>query len=634
MQNKKRLMRVLGGGALYAATFFLEFDNEILNIAMFLLSYFIIGGDIVWKAVKNILRGQVFDENFLMLIATIGAFAIGDYEEAVGVMLFFQVGELFQSYAVDQSRKSIAGLMDIRPDYANLRRGSDIVKVDPDEVMVGDEIIIKTGEKIPLDAIVLDGESMVDTSSLTGESVPREVTVGSELLSGCVNINGVLTARVTKEFGDSTVSKILDLVENASNKKSNSENFITKFARYYTPSVVLLAVLLAVVPPLMYSDQEFTKWLVRALTFLVISCPCALVISIPLSFFGGIGGASKLGVLVKGSNYLEALAKTEIVVFDKTGTLTKGVFNVQEVHSEVMGKDELLELTAYAENYSNHPISLSLKRAYGKTIDHTVISDVKELPGYGVQARVRGKEILAGNDKLMKKMKISYFKGEIVGTVIHVAADEKYVGYIIIADEIKNDAPRAIQALKREKVKQTVMLTGDSKSIGEHVAKKLGLDAVYTELLPADKVEKLEEVFAQKSEKGKLVFVGDGVNDAPVLARADIGIAMGGVGSDAAIEAADVVIMTDEPSKIATAIKVSKKTLSIVKQNIVFALGVKGIVLVLGAMGIANMWTAVFADVGVSVIAILNAMRVLNTRSTYNSTVPAWEGSVEPLSNA
>ena len=634
MQNKKRLMRVLGGGALYAATFFLEFDNEILNIAMFLLSYFIIGGDIVWKAVKNILRGQVFDENFLMLIATIGAFAIGDYEEAVGVMLFFQVGELFQSYAVDQSRKSIAGLMDIRPDYANLRRGSDIVKVDPDEVLVGDEIIVKTGEKIPLDAIVLEGESMVDTSSLTGESVPREVTVGSELLSGCVNINGVLTARVTKEFGDSTVSKILDLVENASNKKSNSENFITKFARYYTPSVVLLAVLLAVVPPLMYSDQEFTKWLVRALTFLVISCPCALVISIPLSFFGGIGGASKLGVLVKGSNYLEALAKTEIVVFDKTGTLTKGVFNVQEVHSEVMGKDELLELTAYAENYSNHPISLSLKRAYGKTIDHTVISDVKELPGYGVQARVRGKEILAGNDKLMKKMKISYFKGEIVGTVIHVAADEKYVGYIIIADEIKNDAPRAIQALKREKVKQTVMLTGDSKSIGEHVAKKLGLDAVYTELLPADKVEKLEEVFAQKSEKGKLVFVGDGVNDAPVLARADIGIAMGGVGSDAAIEAADVVIMTDEPSKIATAIKVSKKTLSIVKQNIVFALGVKGIVLVLGAMGIANMWTAVFADVGVSVIAILNAMRVLNTRSTYNSTVPAWEGSVEPLSNA
>ena len=630
MQNKKRLMRVLGGGALYAATFFFDFDNEILNIAMFLLGYFIIGGDIVWKAVKNILRGQVFDENFLMFIATIGAFAIGDYEEAVGVMLFFQVGELFQSYAVDQSRKSIAGLMDIRPDYANLRRGSEIVKVDPDEVMVGDEIIVKTGEKIPLDAIVIEGESMVDTSSLTGESVPREVTVGSELLSGCVNINGVLTARVTKEFGDSTVSKILDLVENASNKKSNSENFITKFARYYTPGVVILAVLLAVVPPLMYSDQEFTKWLVRALTFLVISCPCALVISIPLSFFGGIGGASKLGVLVKGSNYLEALAQTEIVVFDKTGTLTKGVFNVQEIHSEVMSREELIELTAYAENYSNHPISLSLKRAYGKAIDNAAITNVKELPGHGVQAFVHGKEVLAGNYKLMKKMKIAYFKGEIMGTVVHVAVGGEYVGYIVIADEIKNDAAKAIQDLKTEKVKQTVMLTGDSKSIGEHVAKKLGLDKAYTELLPADKVEKLEELFAKKTEKGKLVFVGDGVNDAPVLARADIGIAMGGVGSDAAIEAADVVIMTDEPSKIATAIRVSKKTLSIVKQNIVFALGVKGIVLVLGAMGIANMWTAVFADVGVSVIAILNAMRVLNTQSIHNSTVPAWEGNVGP----
>ncbi len=634
MQNKKRLMRVLGGGALYAATFFFDFDNEILNIAMFLLGYFIIGGDIVWKAVKNILRGQVFDENFLMFIATIGAFAIGDYEEAVGVMLFFQVGELFQSYAVNQSRKSIAGLMDIRPDYANLRRGSEIVKVDPDEVMVGDEIVVKTGEKIPIDAIVIEGESMVDTSSLTGESVPREVTVGSELLSGCVNINGVLAARVTKEFGDSTVSKILDLVENASNKKSNSENFITKFARYYTPGVVILAVLLAVVPPLMYSDQEFTKWMVRALTFLVISCPCALVISIPLSFFGGIGGASKLGVLVKGSNYLEALAQTEIVVFDKTGTLTKGVFNVQEVHSEVMSREELIELTAYAESYSNHPISLSLKRAYGKAIDNAVITNVKELPGHGVQAFVHGKEVLAGNYKLMKKMKIAYFKGEIMGTVVHVAVGGEYVGYIVIADEIKNDAAKAIQDLKTEKVKQTVMLTGDSKSIGEHVAKKLGIDKAYTELLPADKVEKLEELFAKKTEKGKLVFVGDGVNDAPVLARADIGIAMGGVGSDAAIEAADVVIMTDEPSKIATAIRVSKKTLSIVKQNIVFALGVKGIVLVLGAMGIANMWTAVFADVGVSVIAILNAMRVLNTQSINNSTVPAWEGNVEAISNA
>lgn len=615
MNNKKRLIRVIGGGVIYAASFFIEFDNATLNLAMFLLGYAIIGGDIVLKALKNILRGQVFDENFLMLVATVGALAIGDYEEAVGVMLFYQVGELFQSYAVNQSRKSISSLMDIRPDYANLRRGDEIVKVDPDEVMVGDEIIIKTGEKIPVDAIVIEGESMVDTSSLTGESVPREVTVDSNILSGCININGVLTARVTKEFGDSTVSKILDLVENASNKKSNSENFITKFARYYTPSVVVLAVLLAVLPPLIYSDEAFTKWLVRALTFLVISCPCALVISIPLSFFGGIGAASKLGVLVKGSNYLEALAQTEIVVFDKTGTLTKGVFNVQEVHSEVMSREELLELTAYAENYSNHPISLSLKRAYGKAIDNAAITNVKELPGYGVQARVHGKEVLAGNYKLMKKMEISYFKGEIIGTVVHVAVDGKYIGYIVIADEIKNDAAKAIQALKTEKVKQTVMLTGDSKSIGEHVAKKLGLDKAYTELLPADKVEKLEELFAEKTEKGKLVFVGDGVNDAPVLARADIGIAMGGVGSDAAIEAADVVIMTDEPSKIATAIKVSKKTLRIVKQNIVFALGVKGIVLVLGAIGMASMWTAVFADVGVSVIAILNAIRVLNIKN-------------------
>lgn len=612
--NKKRLMRILGGGAIYAASFFLEFDNDILNIAMFLLGYFIIGGDIVLKAVKNILRGQVFDENFLMFIATIGAFAIGDYEEAVGVMLFFQVGELFQSYAVDQSRKSISGLMDIRPDYANLRRGDEIVKVDPDKVEVGDEIIIKAGEKIPLDAVVIEGDSMVDTSSLTGESVPREVTVGSNLLSGCININGLLIARVTKEFGDSTVSKILDLVENASNKKSNSENFITKFARYYTPTVVVVAVLLAAIPPLFFEGEEFTKWLVRALTFLVISCPCALVISIPLSFFGGIGGASKLGVLVKGSNYLEALAQTEVVVFDKTGTLTKGVFNVQEVHSEVMSRDELLELTAYAENYSNHPISLSLKRAYGKPIDNAAIADVKELPGYGVEAIVHGKKVLAGNNKLMKKMKINYFTGEIIGTVVHVAADGKYMGYIVIADEIKTDAAKAIKDLKAENIKQTVMLTGDAKPIGEHVARKLGLDNVYTDLLPADKVEKLEEVFTQKSEKGKLVFVGDGVNDAPVLARADIGIAMGGLGSDAAIEAADVVIMTDEPSRIATAIKIAKRTLRIAKQNIFFALSVKVVVLVLGAIGVANMWAAVFADVGVSVIAILNAIRVLSTK--------------------
>lgn len=612
--NKKRLMKILIGGVLYGATFFINFDNIYVNIAVFLLSYFIIGGDIVLKALRNILHGQVFDENFLMFIATIGAFAIGDYEEAVGVMLFFQVGELFQSYAVDQSRKSISGLMDIRPDYANLKRGDDILRVEPDEVEVGDIIVIKAGERIPLDAVVIEGRSMVDTSSLTGESVPREVSADSELLSGCINLNGMLTARVTKEFGDSTASKILDLVENASSKKSNSENFITKFARYYTPTVVIIAALLAIVPPLFFAGEEFTKWLVRALTFMVISCPCALVISIPLSFFGGIGGASKLGVLVKGSNYLEALAKTEVVVFDKTGTLTKGVFNVQEVHAKGMSREALLEITAYAENYSNHPISLSLKRAYGKDIDNRAVSKVEEIPGYGVEAVIKGKTVLAGNSKLMKKRRINYFKGDIVGTVVHVAVDGTYAGYIVIADEVKSDAAQAIQDLKAEAVQKTIMLTGDAKAIGEHVAHKLGLDKVYTDLLPADKVERLEEEFSQKSEKGKLVFVGDGVNDAPVLARADIGIAMGGLGSDAAIEAADVVIMTDEPSRIASAIKVAKRTLSIANQNIFFALAVKLIVLALGSIGLANMWAAVFADVGVSVIAILNAMRVLRIK--------------------
>ena len=614
MNNKNRLIKVLVGGIIYATSFFVVFNSLALNISMFLVAYLIIGGDVVLKAIKNIVRGRVFDENFLMFIATIGAFAIGNYEEAVGVMLFYQIGELFQNYAVDHSRKSIASLMDIRPDYANVRRGNEIIKVDPDEVNIGDEIIIKPGEKIPLDAIVLEGTSMINTSSLTGESVPREAVVGSSLLSGCININGLLRAKVMKEFSESTVSKILDLVENASNKKSNSENFITKFARYYTPTVVILAFLLAVIPPLLYNDEEFIKWLVRALTFLVISCPCALVISIPLSFFGGIGGASKLGILVKGSNYLEALAQTEIVVFDKTGTLTKGVFNVQEIHSKTMDSKELLKLTAHAENYSNHPISLSLKKAYGLAIDPNIISDVQEIAGYGVQANVDGREVLAGNDKLMKEHQIAYYEGEIIGTIIHIAVDKHYAGYIVIADEIKNDSFDAIQALKKEKVQQIVMLTGDSKKIGEFVAQKLGLDKVYTELLPADKVEKLEEIFSQKSNKGKLVFVGDGVNDAPVLARADIGIAMGGVGSDAAIEAADIVIMTDEPSKIATAIKISKKTLSIAKQNIFFALSVKIIVLILGAIGIANMWGAVFADVGVSIIAILNAIRVLNIK--------------------
>lgn len=546
----KRLWRIIIGAAVLATAVLLNLNNEWLQIALFIISYIIVGGDVVKRAVKNIFKGQVFDENFLMSIATIGAFFIGEYPEGVAVMLFYQVGELFQSYAVGKSRKSIASLMDIRPDYANVKKGDELVKVDPDEVQIGDIIVIKAGEKIPLDGKVIEGSSMIDTSALTGESVPREVEVGSDILSGCININGVITAEVTKEFGESTVSKILDLVENASSKKSNSEQFITKFARYYTPVVVIIAVFLAIIPPLVIDGATFSDWIYRALAFLVVSCPCALVISIPLSFFGGIGGASKKGVLVKGSNYLEALAETEIVVFDKTGTLTKGVFNVQEIHPEGVSKEELLELTAHAESYSNHPISLSLKRAYSKEIDNGRISDVEEISGHGVIATVDGKKVMAGNIKLMKMMDIPYFKGELIGTVVHVAVNNKYIGYIVIADEVKEDSEQAIKELKAANIKQTVMLTGDNKSIGSKVAKELGLDKVYAELLPADKVEKLEELFSQKSKKGKLAFVGDGINDAPVLARADIGIAMGGLGSDAAIEAADVVIMTDEPSKL------------------------------------------------------------------------------------
>lgn len=611
----KRLWRIIIGAAVLATAVLPSLNNEWLQIALFIISYIIVGGDVVKRAVKNIFKGQVFDENFLMSIATIGAFFIGEYPEGVAVMLFYQVGELFQSYAVGKSRKSIASLMDIRPDYANVKKGDELVKVDPDEVQIGDIIIIKAGEKIPLDGKVIEGSSMIDTSALTGESVPREVEVGSDILSGCININGVITAEVTKEFGESTVSKILDLVENASSKKSNSEQFITKFARYYTPVVVIIAVFLAIIPPLIIDGATFSDWIYRALAFLVVSCPCALVISIPLSFFGGIGGASKKGVLVKGSNYLEALAETEIVVFDKTGTLTKGVFNVQEIHPEGVSKEELLELTAHAESYSNHPISLSLKRAYSKEIDNGRISDVEEISGHGVIATVDGKKVMAGNIKLMKMMDIPYFKGELIGTIVHVAVNNKYIGYIVIADEVKEDSAQAIKELKAANIKQTVMLTGDNKSIGSKVAKELGLDKVYAELLPADKVEKLEELFSQKSKKGKLAFVGDGINDAPVLARADIGIAMGGLGSDAAIEASDVVIMTDEPSKIATTMKISKKTLKIAHQNIVFAIGIKIIVLILSAFGITTMWAAIFADVGVTIIAVLNAFRALNVKN-------------------
>ncbi|MHC1718174.1 MAG: heavy metal translocating P-type ATPase [Acidaminococcaceae bacterium] len=616
MNQKKQLCRIISGGAIFIVALVSVFDNSMLNLVLYLAAYLVVGGDVVLRALRNIMRMQVFDENFLMFIATVGAFLIGEYPEAVGVMLFYQIGELFQCYAVDKSRKSIAELMNIRPDYANLKRDGEISKVDPDDVLVDDEIIIRPGERIPLDAVVTEGSSMVDTSSLTGEAVPRDVAVGSDLLSGCINLSGLLTARVTKEFGDSTVSKILDLVENATAKKSKPENFITKFARVYTPTVVILAVMLAFIPPLTFSDAPFTEWIFRALTFLVISCPCALVISVPLSFFGGIGGASRHGILVKGGNYLEALAKTETVIFDKTGTLTKGVFDVQEIVTKGMEPEKLLELAALAESHSNHPISMSLKRAYSQEIKSDTVKDVQEIAGLGVQAVIEGREILVGNDKLLAEKGIVHSEPENIGTIIHVAVDRNYAGYIVIADEIKTDAAKTIKSLKAEKVKQTVMLTGDKKSVGEQVAKKLGLDQVYTELLPGDKVQKLEAIMAAKSKRGKVAFVGDGVNDAPVLARADIGIAMGGLGSDAAIEAADVVIMTDEPSKIVSAIKIAKRTVRIAKQNIFFALSVKAVVLLLGALGLANMWAAVFADVGVSVIAILNAIRVLNTNSS------------------
>lgn len=612
---KRRLYRIILGAVFFIVAFLINLDIYWLKPVLFLISYVIVGGDVVLRAAKNIIHGKVFDENFLMSIATIGAFFVGDFPEGVAVMLFYQVGELFQSYAVNKSRKSIASLMDIRPDYANVKREDELVKVDPDEVQVGDIIVIKAGERVPLDATVIEGSSMVDTSALTGESVPREVEAGHEILSGCININGVITAKVTKEYGESTVSKILDLVENASSKKSNSEQFITKFARYYTPTVVIIAVLIALIPPLIINGATFSDWIYRALSFLVVSCPCALVISIPLSFFGGIGGASRKGILVKGSNYLEALAKTEIVVFDKTGTLTKGVFQVQEIHPEGYSKEELLELTAYTESYSNHPISLSLKSTYGKEIDNSRITDIEEISGHGIIAVVDGKKVMAGNSKLMLKMNIPYYEGELIGTVVHVAINGQYAGYIIIADELKTDSAQAIKALKASGIKQTVMLTGDTQHVASNVAESLKLDKVYADLLPGDKVDKLEELFAQKPANAKLAFVGDGINDAPVLARADIGIAMGALGSDAAIEAADIVIMTDEPSKIATAIRISRKTLKIAQQNMIFAIGIKILFLILSVFGISTLWEAVFADVGVTIIAIINSFRALNVKN-------------------
>ena len=617
-KQKHLLFRIIIAAVLFAAGSLLTLDLTA-EMAIFLVCYVVIGWDIVWKALTNILHGQVFDENFLMTIATIGALILGEHSEGVAVMLFYQVGEWFQSYAVSKSRKSIASLMDIRPDYANVERNGKLEQVDPEEVNIGDTIVVKPGERVPLDGKIIKGTSALDTSALTGESMPRDVEPGMEVISGCINQTGILTIRTTKKYGESTVAKILDLVENASDKKGKTENFISRFARYYTPIVVFAAIALAVLPPLV-TGQPFTVWIYRALTFLVISCPCALVISIPLSFFGGIGGASKIGVLVKGSNYLESLAHTEVVVFDKTGTLTKGSFAVSQINAVSMKEAQLLELAAYAEDYSNHPISLSIKKAYGKKIDHSRISDVQEIAGHGVRAVIDGKTILAGNAKLMDREGIAYIPSNAIGTVIYLACNGKYAGYIVIEDEIKADAPSAIKALKEVGVRKTVMLTGDADAVGKKVAQKLGLDQAYTELLPADKVDRVEMMLRQTTEKGKLVFVGDGINDAPVLARADVGIAMGGLGSDAAIEAADVVLMTDEPSKISAVVQIARKTIRIANENIVFALGVKILVLILGATGYANMWAAVFADVGVSVIAILNAIRAMRVKKFLPAT--------------
>lgn len=589
-------------------------QSQLINNGLFVISYLIVGLEIVLKAIRNIFKGKVFDENFLMAIATIGAFVIGEYPEAVAVMLFYQIGEAFQDYAVDKSRKSIISLMDIRPDFANIQRNGKIDKINPEEVNVGDIIVVKPGEKVPLDGIIVKGTSMIDTSALTGESVPKEIKEQDEILSGCINENGVLEVKVTKKFGESTASKILDLVENASSKKSKSENFISKFAKYYTPIVVVTAVLLAIIPPMIFNRAEWIEWIHRALTFLVVSCPCALVISIPLGFFGGIGGASKIGVLVKGSNYLEALSNTEIMVLDKTGTLTEGVFEVQQINPIDISKEDLIKYATYAESFSNHPIAISLKKAYGKEIVNKEVSETQELSGLGVRAVIDGESVLVGNEKLMKENCIDYIKSEEIGTILYIAVNNKFAGTIVISDKIKTDAKETIDKLKKDNIKKIVMLTGDKRKVGENVAKKLGIDEVYTELLPSDKVEKVEELMKNKSENGNLAFIGDGINDAPVLAISDIGIAMGGLGSDAAIEAADVVLMTDEPSRVVDAIKISKKTMTIVKQNIIFAISIKLIVLILSAIGISNMWQAVFADVGVSILAILNALRALYIR--------------------
>ena len=615
--SKKQIIQLITGAVIFGAGILMSklFElNIYAELAIFLVAYLILGGGVVLRALKNITKGQIFDENFLMSVATIGAFAIGDFPEAVAVMLFYQIGEYFQDAAVRSSKKSIADLMDIRPDSATIKKGNELVKVSPETVAVGDFIVVKPGEKIPLDGVVIDGESMLDTKALTGESVPRTVKAGDTALSGCINQNGVLTIEVTKTFGESTVAKIIDLVENASSKKAPTENFITTFSRYYTPVVVGLAALLAVIPPI-FMGGVWSEWIHRGLIFLVISCPCALVISIPLGFFGGIGGASKKGVLVKGSNYLEALGNLDIVVFDKTGTLTKGVFQVIGVYpANEFTESELLEYAANAEAFSNHPIALSILKAYDKPVDKERLEDYSEISGHGIRVSVNGKVVLTGNDKLMKTSNIPFLESNDIGTKVYVAVDNQFAGCIVISDEIKEDSRDAIAGLKARGIRKTVMLTGDNAIIGEAIAKELALDEVYAGLLPDQKVEKLEMLDGQKRYKGKLAFVGDGINDAPVLARADVGIAMGGLGSDAAIEAADIVLMTDEPSKLLDAIDIAKFTKRIVWQNIFFALGIKGIFLLLGAFGIATMWEAVFADVGVSVIAILNAMRVMRMK--------------------
>lgn len=612
---KKSLIQIIISAILFAIGLLVPFSNEWITKGIYIVAYLIVGLEIVIKAIKNIFKGEVFDEHFLMAVATIGAFTIGEFPEAVAVMLFYQIGELFQDYAVDKSKESITNLMDIRPDVAVVKRNGKLETVKPETVKIGEEIVVKPGEKIPLDGTIIDGSSMLDTSALTGESVPRSAKIGEKVLSGCINQSGVLTIKVEKEFGESTVSKILDLVENASNKKSKSENFITKFAKIYTPTVVGIAVLLAIIPPFLLNWGSFSEWLERALTFLVVSCPCALVISIPLGFFGGIGGASRKGVLIKGSNYLELLSKTDIFVFDKTGTLTEGVFEVQKINPVDISEEELLKIAAYAESYSNHPISASIKKAYQKEINQEIIEKTEEISGKGIVSQIENKTVVIGNNKIMQEKGIEYKESNDIGTILYVAINNKFAGSIVIADKIKEDAKQTIQGLKRNNVSKTVMLTGDKKEIAEKVAKQIEIDEVYTDLLPDQKVEKVEELMKQKTEKGKLAFVGDGINDAPVLAISDIGIAMGGLGSDAAIEAADIVIMNDKPSKILEAIKISNKTMRIVKQNIIFAISVKILVLILGACGIATMWEAVFADVGVSFIAILNSLRALGRKS-------------------